>query len=201
MVISENLQKDEIIILEIITGARTLFEKFGLKKTTMEDIAKEIGKSKSSLYYYFPSKYEIFQAVVEQEINELFKLAFKAIDNAGTAKEKLKAYTKVRLCKISKLGNLSQVIKNDLMDNMDVVMKIKKKHENTQVKMVRDILAEGVASGEFKKIRSADIDLLALLFTAAFTGISLPMCGDHQFTDLTQRVDVIVDVMVDGIGK
>jgi len=197
----EIIQKDEIIIQEIVAGARTLFEKFGLKKTTMEDIAKEVGKGKSSLYYYFPSKYEIFEAVVEQEINELFKLAYKAIEKAVTAKDKLKAYTKVRLCKISKLGNLSQVIKNDLMDNMDVVMKIKKKHENTQVKMVREIIAEGVASGEFKKIRSTDIDLLALLFTAAFTGISLPMCSNHQFPDLAQRVDVIVDVMVEGIGR
>ena len=38
---------------------------------------------------------------------ELFKLAYKAIEKATTAKDKLKAYTKVRLCKISKLGNLS----------------------------------------------------------------------------------------------
>src|ERR1700681_2045142 len=58
--------KEDLVLQEIIGGARALFEKFGLKKTTMEDIAKEIGKGKSSLYYYFPSKYEIFAAVVDQ---------------------------------------------------------------------------------------------------------------------------------------
>ena len=201
MVISEIIQKDEIIIGEIVAGAKTLFERYGLKKTTMEDIAREAGKSKSSLYYYFQSKYEIFEAVVEQEINHLFNTAEKAIEKVPTAKDKLKAYSEVRLCKISKSGNLSQVIKNDLMDNMDVILKMKKKHESRQVKMVRDIIAQGVKSGEFKKIGNSEIDLLSLLFTAAFTGISLPLCGEHKFPDLTQKVDVIVDVLIHGIGK
>ena len=65
---SELLEKDEVIVREIVSSARGLFEKFGLKKTTMEDIAKEAGKGKSSLYYYFESKYEIFEAVVDQEM-------------------------------------------------------------------------------------------------------------------------------------
>jgi AcrR family transcriptional regulator len=197
----ELLQKDDVIVQEIITGARTLFQKFGLKKTTMEDIAKEVGKGKSSLYYYFPSKYEIFEAVVDQETRELFTQAQEAIDKASTGKGKLKAYSRVRLCNINKMGNLSQVVKNDLMDNMSVIMNIKKKHEITQFNMVKKIIAEGVQSGEFKKVDEPDMDLLAFLFVAAFRGIALPLCVDEVFPDLTQRVDTIVDVMVEGIGS
>jgi AcrR family transcriptional regulator len=199
---SEILQKDDAIIAEIIAGARTLFEKFGLKKTTMEDIAKEVGKGKSSLYYYFPSKYEIFEAVVDQETTELFSQAQIAIDKATTAKEKLKAYSTIRLCKINKMGNLSQVVKNDLMDNLSVIMNIKKKHEKTQFIMVKEIIIMGIESGEFKKVHSKDIDLLAFLFVAAFRGIALPMCSsDFSFPDLTKSVDTIVDIMVEGIGN
>ena len=198
---SETIQKDDVIIKEIIAGARILFEKFGLKKTTMEDIAKEVGKGKSSLYYYFPSKYEIFEAVVDQETRELFAQAQEAIDKASTAKEKLKAYSRVRLCNINKLGNLSQLVKNDLMDNMSVIMNIKKKHESTQFDMIKKIISTGIASGEFKKIENADADLLSFLFVAAFRGIALPFCASQPFPDLTQRVDTIVDVMVEGIGN
>jgi AcrR family transcriptional regulator len=198
---SEIIQKDDIVIAEIVAGARTLFEKFGLKKTTMEDIAKEVGKGKSSLYYYFPSKYEIFEAVIDQETKELFSQARLAIDKAATAKEKLKAYSRIRLCNINKLGNLSQVVKNDLMDNLSVIMNIKKKHEKTQFTMVKEIIMMGIGSGEFKKVHSEDIDLLTFIFVAAFRGIALPMCGDFPFPDLMKRVDTIVDVMVEGIGN
>jgi len=194
------VSKDDVVLQEIITGARNLFEKFGLKKTTMEDIAREIGKGKSSLYYYFPSKYEIFEAVVDQEITELFSLAQKAVDKAPTAKEKLKAYIKVRLNKINKLGNLSQVVKNDIMDNMSVVMNIKKKHEMNQVNMIKRIIIDGIENGEFKKIKSAEVGLLAHLFAATFRGIAVPLCT-HTFPDLTQKADDIVEIMVEGIGK
>ncbi len=198
---TETLEKDEVVIREIIAGARTLFEKFGLKKTTMEEIAREVGKGKSSLYYYFQSKFEIFEAVIDQEITELFSLARKAIDKAGSAKEKLKAYGKIRLCKIHELGNLSQVVRNDLMDNMNVVMNLKMKHEARQVDMIRKIIADGVASGEFKNLNEGDIHLLAVIFTATFRGIALPFCGEHKFPDLTKSLDTIIDVMVEGIGN
>ncbi len=194
------ISKDDVVLKEIINGARLLFEKFGLKKTTMEDIAKEVGKGKSSLYYYFPSKYEIFEAVVDQEMSELFSLAQRAVDKAPSAKEKLKAYTKVRLSKLNKLGNLSQVVKNDLMDNMSVVMNIKRRHEIQQVNMIKKIISEGVERGEFKKIDHEDIGLLAFLFAATFRGIAMPLCT-QTFPDLTLKSDDVVEMLVEGIAR
>lgn len=198
---NEVLQKDDVVVKEIINGARILFEKFGLRKTTMEDIAKEVGKGKSSLYYYFPSKYEIFEAVVNQETAELFAQAQLAIDCCCSAREKLKAYSRVRLCSIQKLGNLSKVVKEDLIDNMAVIMKIKKKHEVNQFNLIKEIIAEGIKSHEFDPAHENNIDLLAFLFVAAFRGIALPMCMDEGTPELSRRADTIVDVMVEGIGN
>ena len=56
------MHKDDIIRADILRAAEALFQKWGLKKTTMEDIAKEAGKGKSTLYYYFKSKAEILLA-------------------------------------------------------------------------------------------------------------------------------------------
>ena len=68
---AEMLQKDEIVVRDIIDTARTLFKKTGFKKTTMGDIARSLGKAKSSLYYYYPSKEDIFEAVLYSEMDEL----------------------------------------------------------------------------------------------------------------------------------
>ena len=193
-------EKEEEVVKEIIEGARVVFEKFGLKKTTMEDIAREVGKAKSSLYYYFPGKHELFEAVVDYEIGQLFLLAQKAVDKAPTAKDKLKAYVKVRLSKIHKMGNLSQVVKNDLLDNMGIVMKIRKKHEVNQVGMIQKIIGDGVQYGEFKKKDHVQLCLIANLFAATFRGIELPLCA-NGFSDLAQKADDIIEVMVEGIGK
>lgn len=57
----------------IIRAAGTIFSKFGFRKTTMDEIARAAGKGKSSIYYYFSSKEEIFEAVVVKEARTLKK--------------------------------------------------------------------------------------------------------------------------------
>ena len=52
---------------QLIEAAGVTFSRFGYRKTTMDDIAFAAGKGKSSLYYYFKNKEEVFEAVVEKE--------------------------------------------------------------------------------------------------------------------------------------
>lgn len=51
----------------ILDGARTCFSRFGLRKTAMEDIAREAGLSRGTLYRYFPDKEALYGAVSERE--------------------------------------------------------------------------------------------------------------------------------------
>ena len=52
---------------QIVDVARKIFTRYGFRKTTMEEIAAASHKGKSSIYYYFPGKEDIFKAVVEKE--------------------------------------------------------------------------------------------------------------------------------------
>ena len=45
---NENLNYNESVRISILEAAQGLFSKFGYKKTTMEDIAQELHKGKSS---------------------------------------------------------------------------------------------------------------------------------------------------------
>ena len=56
---------------KIIKTAGQIFSRYGFKKTTMEEIAKALKIGKSSIYYYYQSKEEIFEAVVLNEANIL----------------------------------------------------------------------------------------------------------------------------------
>ena len=48
-------------------AAVELFVRYGYEKTTMEDIARRIGKTKTSVYYYFNGKQDILREVLAQE--------------------------------------------------------------------------------------------------------------------------------------
>lgn len=60
----------------ILDIAQKLFAKYGVAKTSMSAIAKELGGSKGTLYNYFSSKEEIFTAVMDSVGGAGLSLAF-----------------------------------------------------------------------------------------------------------------------------
>jgi len=65
----------------LLDNISMLFKKYGVKSVTMDDIAREFGMSKKSLYQYFESKYDVIDKTAnyeyKQEIIELEKLCKK----------------------------------------------------------------------------------------------------------------------------
>ena len=62
----------------IIAAAEQMFAHFGIQKTTMEEIAKKVHMGKSTLYYYFKSKEDIF-AEYQKNINSFLESKKKHI--------------------------------------------------------------------------------------------------------------------------
>lgn len=56
----------------IVRGAEVLFHKYGYTKASLEDIAKEAGLGKGTIYYYFESKEDIFLEVVRLHAEEFY---------------------------------------------------------------------------------------------------------------------------------
>ena len=56
---------------KIIVSSGQIFSRYGFRKTTMEEISRALKMGKSSVYYYFRSKEDIFEAVVLYEANIL----------------------------------------------------------------------------------------------------------------------------------
>lgn len=64
----------------IVSAATELFEKKGIQKTSMDDIAKTAHYSKATLYVYFQSKEEIIAAIVLQGMKGLTTQIAKALE-------------------------------------------------------------------------------------------------------------------------
>lgn len=56
---------------QIIEAARNLFHQFGFKKVSMDEIAKEAGVTKKTIYLYFSSKEELLKYFIQEEITNM----------------------------------------------------------------------------------------------------------------------------------
>lgn len=70
-------------------AARKLFFQLGFNKTAMDDIARESGLAKPTLYYYYPGKEAIFNEVVIEEAEAFMNRVEEKIDPSLAADEKL----------------------------------------------------------------------------------------------------------------
>ena len=64
-------QNPKIRIDEILDTAEPLFSTNGYRKTTIRDIAKKMGVAQGMLYYYFKSKEEVLEALINRQISNV----------------------------------------------------------------------------------------------------------------------------------
>lgn len=77
---------------KILEAARDVFERYGIGKTTMADIAKAAGISRQTLYNAYPGKAEVIRGVVRYSIDQTIDEVEAAWANAATFEEKLDLY-------------------------------------------------------------------------------------------------------------
>ena len=82
---------------EIIEVALRLFNEQGYDKTSLREIADEIGVTKAALYYHFPSKEDIVRAALEEYTQALTELVDRAeqISNTELVDELLELFTTI----------------------------------------------------------------------------------------------------------
>jgi AcrR family transcriptional regulator len=103
--LKDNKRKDLII-----QSARERFARYGFKKTSMDEIAADLRMGKATLYYYYKSKEEIFEAVVKSEFHEFAK-ELKSLEKNSekSLAEKLNDYFQIRQKTFDDGYNLTQL--------------------------------------------------------------------------------------------
>ena len=82
---------------EIVDAARTAFARKGFTLATIDEIAKEAGIAKGTVYLYFRSKTEIYKAVLDHDMRGMKKSTLDRIDAAASLRDKILAFILTRL--------------------------------------------------------------------------------------------------------
>jgi AcrR family transcriptional regulator len=82
---------------KIVDAARSIFARKGFARGIMDEIAKEAGIAKGTIYLYFRSKEEIYKAVMDRDMEFLNKITLERMDAAVNLEGKIRAFTLTRL--------------------------------------------------------------------------------------------------------
>ncbi|MBC7426082.1 MAG: TetR/AcrR family transcriptional regulator [Bacteroidia bacterium] len=146
----EIIEKEEGKLEVILKAAQKKFAEFGLAKTTMNDIAAELGMGKASLYYYFTCKENLYEAVIRKEQDHFLQEIQKIIKPKANAVSILRVYSKKRLTLFEYCLNLAKLNGDGMATCMPFVKKLYTEFNKKEVQLVESILRLGIQNGEFE---------------------------------------------------
>lgn len=150
---------------KLIETAKQLFIHKGVENTTIGDIATASDKGRRTIYTYFKSKLDIYNAVIETESERMVSQLREISQSIGTAAEKLQRFIEMRLSADRSPSSPYSILKSLLSMDFARMSKTRRKAWEKEREMLASILDEGVANGEF------DCDRAKMLQTVLHTVI------------------------------
>lgn len=192
------MQKTDKTKERLVKAARRIFSRFGFEKTTMNEIAMEARKGKSSLYYYFTSKEEIFHAVVEFEAEILKEKIIQSLEQEADILNKFRSYIITRFNGIKELGILYDALRNDLLTHMEFIHKAREKYDDLELEYISNLLQEGVECSVFEV---ENVTSTAKTLHLTLKSVELPLLLSYQTELFEERLNSLIDIFFFGVVK
>jgi TetR/AcrR family transcriptional regulator len=190
---------------EIVLAALDLFVEKGFSSTKMDEIAQRAGVTKGTVYLYFPSKDDLFRAVVEEMMGPNLEMGERLVaEFTGPTRELvaelIRAWWRVgggtRIACLSKLltGEASNfpTLAQYYMDH--VVLRTRRIFESA--------LRRGMERGELREVSITDAAWLAiapLVHAAIYQRSLLPF--DPDGWEMERYLELHIDLFLRGLAK
>jgi AcrR family transcriptional regulator len=171
----------------LVDTARKLFAKNGLDGTTMNDIAIYSGKGRRTLYTYFSRKEDVYEAVIESELERLSEKLDEVAAMKIRPQEKIIELIYTHLNQIRESVVRNGNLRAEFFRNIWMVEKCRKKFDADEIALFRKVYADGKADGEFD---IEDTELVADITHYCIKGLEVPYIKGSigkNLTDVSSR--------------
>lgn len=177
----------------IISTARALFYKFGLKKVSIEDIVNESEISKATLYRYFTNKSDIAIAILEESFTEDIKNIEQVLANYSEFSDIIKKIVELHE---EKFSEKCEEFYTDALKYYPDILDVMEKHRVKMLEITVEFLSDNQRKGNIRP--NLDVNLIAMTITS----ISESIVRGNIDTSLLGRKEYfrqVIDIFFYGI--
>jgi AcrR family transcriptional regulator len=191
---------DDIVQQEIIQAGLRLYRKYGPDKVTMDEVANATGRSRTSLYYYYKNRDELFQAVIDGIADDVIKDIRRAVGEAETVHDKIHAFCAAKI----RTSEAWRNVFNTLWMNMNAEERTK----HTRMKgalhqrlmhnegiIIKEVLAKAMNKKEIMPVDSMEQDMLAFILCSSIRGIKSEIHDKNDPHNMEDALSLLSDIM------
>ena len=184
-------QDPQIRVTEILGAAEYLFTAKGYCGTTISDIARHMGVAQGMFYYYFKSKEEILESLLDRQMSYFVSEVKDMVNTSIPASEKI--------------GRLFQIVISNIHDKNEALFRIVQDEHNLHIKakiarqsrialtpLILKIIEEGSVAQEFT-VSHPQVSLDYLLFTKEFLINTYHVTPDELLSPCLRMAEAMIE--------
>jgi len=182
---------------KILEAAATVFSQKGFHQAKMDEIAKQAGVPKGTLYYNFSGKSKLFAATVTEGMEKIIGQVEKELESDLPFKEHLRKLIRSNLFLYLKYSDLSKIVFNELTSGIDNdVLEEIEKVRLRYIDFVSDLLRQGQERGYLKEI---DTRLAAVGIVGFLDNLCNYYLKNHEMLDQETLIDIMFSILCSGL--
>ena len=174
---------------DILLVSKNLFELYGYKKVSMDEIAKKANVTKKTIYSYFKDKDELFKYFIDNELKEIKEKLEKLEKNKKSFIDKIS----LNILYMLKLRKESKIFNKLLDDTDEIKEKFIKLYDDSILEYIESKLIYGIEKNEIKKCNT---NLTAFVIYKVFISIMFEYKNDIDENKVTSEV---INILKNGL--
>jgi len=172
---------------DLVEKSAQVFLKYGVRAVTMDDLARELGISKKTIYKYFSDKDELIRAIIEfktQSDREICSIACAQAENAIDEMIRISEFVS------EMMQDVHSSVFFDLQKYHRDAWQIMEDHKNTFVRnQIKENIERGIREGVYRENGDSDILSKAYVATmgALFDGYTFPS-NQYKFSSVLNQI-------------
>ncbi|NOU93696.1 TetR family transcriptional regulator [Paenibacillus sp. LMG 31456] len=184
---------DDVNHSRIVRGAAELFNAKGYRRTTLSELALQLGMSKKTLYVYFSGKEEIAEEVLKQTMQVI---AFKVTETTGRQGNPLLVLGEVFAAIKQELIKLNPVFLEDIQKYMPALWKRVEDFRADQLKFIEGLLNQAQQTG---LIRDMNPKLVSSIMMQSIQTFVRPDFASKHGVALVDVADTLFSLFTTGL--
>ncbi len=183
----------------ILEAARRRFLRFGVPKTTMDEVAREAGCSRTTLYSHFRNKEDLYARLLEQDAEAFIREASGVLATDASAGKKIRRIVEITRRTYARNHVMRLALARDAEMSLEpVAHAFTREQERRIVELLRRVLEQGVTEGSLRLIDTERVAYLMFHLGRFLVERETAGIGDYPFDEIMAVMD---DVFARGIAQ
>ena len=185
----------------IVDAATGLMERFGYQKMTIDDIAREVGIGKATIYGYFDNKQEVGLAVIDGYHREIGVAQRAIAAEGGPARDRVR---KMVVQKVMTAFDIATRYRGSVDESLaalkPLVLRRRGRFGEEEASVLASVIREGMQREEFAQGNADDLARTVLTCASGLMPYSLSSKELAERAEVSRQANQVMELILRGLA-